>query len=91
LVSVVAAVERDLLELEKRSPGVSKSALAASLFALAAGLDDARSSLAMKAMAQERLAKTLAELRVLVPEKQKESPLDEIRARRDKRVAAAEG
>ena len=91
MVSVVKAVERDLVELEKRAPGVSESALAASLFSLAEGLDDPRASLAMKAMAQERLAKTLAELRLLAPEKQKESPLDEIRVRREKRIAAAEG
>ena len=90
-MSVVEAVKRDLALLEKRAPGVSKSALAASLFSLAEGLDDPRASLAMKAMAQERLAKTLAELRLLAPDKPKESPLDEIRARREKRVAAAEG
>ena len=82
---------RDLAELEQRRPGISETGLAASLVTLAHGLDDSRSSLAMKALAQEKFARTWSELQALAPVKREVTPLDEIRARREKRVAAAEG
>ena len=90
MVSVVEAAERDLAELEERKPGISSTALAASLMALAHGLDDPRPSLAMKALAQEKFARTWNDLQALAPVKREVTPLDEIRERREARLAAAE-
>lgn len=90
MVSAVEALERDLAELDERRPGISSTALAASLRVLAAGLDDPRPSLAMKALAQEKFARTWSDLQALAPAKREVTPVDEIRARREARLAAAE-
>lgn len=90
-VGVVEAVQRDLAEIGKHNPGLVKSGLAAMALALAAELDDAGNSATSKSMCAKTLLETLDRLRALAPEKPKENPLDEIRARREKRLAAAEG
>lgn len=87
MVSVVEAVERDLVELDRRRPGLSESSLAATARALAAGLDDGRASLAMKSMASKEFRETMAALAALAPDVVAEDAIDELERRREKRRA----
>lgn len=85
VISVVEAVERDLAELETREAGLSMSALAATALALARELDS-KTSATSKSMCAKALVDVLAELRGLAPEKHVASPLDEINARRARKL-----
>jgi hypothetical protein len=92
MLSAVESVERDLARLPKE---LSESGLAASMLSLAVGLDDARASLAMKAMAAKEIRETLDRLRELAPPARKEDSVDGIRndlakqrAKRDRGAAA---
>jgi hypothetical protein len=85
---VTAAVRRELRRLEQLEPGASKQPEAALALGLAERLDDRETKATAAAMAAGRLLETLAALRALAPSG-KASPLDEIRARRDARVAGA--
>lgn len=85
VMSVVAAVERDLAGFGE----LAVSGLAASALVMAAQLDDPGTSATSKAMCAARLESALDRLRELAPPAVAASPLDEIRARRDARVAAA--
>lgn len=84
---VKTAVQAQLEAFEERLPGISESPEAALALSLAGRVDDAHNSATSVSLCAGRLLETLAALRVLVPEVKKESPLDEIKARRDAKLA----
>lgn len=84
--SVVAAVARDLAAIAKRDPELAESTLAASALALAAEMDS-QTSATSKSMCARVLLDTMTRLFELAPDKGEVTPLDEIRARRDRKVA----
>lgn len=83
----VEAVEKFLVE----NPESSGSPEAALALAAARAIDDERASVTSRSMVMGRYLDAMAVLRAMAPEKRQESVLDEIRARRDARRAAAEG
>lgn len=83
---VTEAVEKLLAELDGREPGLSGSPEAALALSLAERIDDPKNKATAASMAAGRLIETLAALRGLAPARLKETPLDEIRARRDRAV-----
>lgn len=85
--ATVAAVKRFLAG----KPEIDGSPEAAGALAAARMVDDASSSTTSRAMALGRYQDALQTLRMLAPAKAKESPLDQIRAQREKRIAAAQG
>lgn len=70
---------------------LADSALAASALSLARELDDHRNSATSKSMCARALIETLDRLRELAPPKKERSQLDELKARRAARRAAATG
>lgn len=88
-LSVAASFERDLAEVALRDPALAGSSLAAAGLALARELDNGRNSATSKSMCARALVDVLRELRELAPEKREENPLDQIRARRDAKIARA--
>jgi len=78
-----------LLELMALGVDWRCDALAAVALEMARQLDG-RNSATAKSMCAGRLQEALDRLRELHPLKQEDSPLDEIRARRDQRIAAAQ-
>jgi hypothetical protein len=85
-VSVVEATLGDLAELRKRAPELADSALAATALVLAAGLDD-RAPLSSKALAAKTLTDTMTQLLALAPAKKEGDGLDDLTARRERRLA----
>lgn len=79
------AVQRDLDSIAKRDPELAQSGLAVMALTLARGLDS-DSSLTSKAMASKALSDTLAQLRELAPDEMKEDGVDDLTARRAKRI-----
>jgi len=94
-LTVFGAVKAELEEMAHRAPGIDRSALAASALALAKAMDDPDNSATSKSMCAARLNETLDRLYEKAPEEpQEDSPLDELRARRQRRLeggAAASG
>lgn len=80
--AVSALIER-LGKLEPTLPFSPEAALA---LALAERIDDESNSATSVSMNAGRLLDTLASVRALAPDEVKESPLDEIRARRDRKL-----
>lgn len=81
-MSVEEAVHRDLAGMGS----LSESALAASALALARALDDPETYATAKSNCAKELRETLDRLRQLALTVREDSPLDEIRARRDARL-----
>ena len=79
------------LESELATMGVTleDSALAASAMALARAIDDEENSATSRSLCAGRLAEALDRLRELNPPQEGATPLDEIQARRDRRLARA--
>lgn len=86
--SVVAAVQRDLDAL---GGSVAESAEAVLALALAQRIDDAKNSATSVSMNAGKLLDAMQRLRELAKLAPAESPLDEIRARRDRKLAGASG
>lgn len=86
-MSVRAAVERDLAEIAKRDKALAKSGLAASALELAERMDDPGNSATSVAGCARALAEALSTLRELLPPIAEKDALDELGARRSKRVA----
>lgn len=86
---VVDAVRRDVAELERRLKGIKDSALAATALALAAEIDDPGNSATSKSMCARALTETLDRLRELAPAEAAGDKLDDLSARREKRLVAA--
>lgn len=86
--SVVDAVQRDLDALGER---VAESAEAVLALALARRIDDGANSATSVSMNAGKLLDTMQRLRELAALSPAESPLDEIRARRDRKLERASG
>lgn len=84
---MVAAVKRDLTEIAKRDRGLAKSGIAAAALRLAEALDEPKNSATSKAMCAKALAENLERLRELTPAEKENDKLDELSARRSKRIA----
>ena len=85
--SVADAVARDLAAISGRAPDVARSALAATAEALAKELDDPENSATSKSMCAGQLRDTLDRLRELVPPVEEGDDLDDLSARRARRLA----
>lgn len=81
-------VERDIAGLPAE---FRRSGLAATALAMADELDDEDNSATAKSMCAGKLIDALERLRALVPEKAKETKLDDIAKRREQRLARAAG
>jgi hypothetical protein len=86
LVTVREALLVELERVRERDPLLADGALAMSALRLADALDGGASATGTHFCAKE-LREHLRELRELSPERSRVTPLDEIRARRDKRLA----
>lgn len=84
---VAQAVERDIAAIAKHSPDLARSALAASTMALAREMDNAGNSATSKSMCAKALLETLDRLRELLPTDQEADELDDLAARRARRIA----
>jgi hypothetical protein len=87
-MTVFAATERDLAAIRSHAPEIADSALAATALSLAAEMD-ADNSATSKSMCARALADILQQLKALVPEEVKGDGIDEIAARRAKRLGSA--
>jgi hypothetical protein len=86
----VGNVERAAVaELGALGVDFKTSALAAAALELARQLDHPRNSATAKSLCAGRLVEALDRLRELNPPAQEDSPLDEVRRRRDARIADA--
>jgi hypothetical protein len=88
-MTVVAAVERELQEFDRRLPGIGESARAAGALAVAQELDDPGNSATSKSMCLRSLNETLDTLEARLPEETKRGKLDELRARRERTARGA--
>ena len=88
-MKVLDAVERDLEAIEKLDPELARSGLAASALAVARELDDRSNSATSRSMCAKALIDTLDRLRELAPEPEEGDQLDDLRAKRAARAAAA--
>lgn len=84
-MSVLKAVNRDLAAFKKVAPDVAESAEAATARALAREIDGDSSSTS-KSMCARVLVDTMEQLRARLPEEQKATALDDLRARRAARL-----
>lgn len=85
---VVLAVERDLRSIAERDEDLASSALAATALALARELDDENSATS-KSMCARALVEAMDRIRELAPEKIAGDGIDELKAAREARRAAA--
>lgn len=85
--AVEVAVDRDLKAIRVSDPALADSALAASALALARELDDTDNSATSKSMCARALHDALDRLRELTPEGEEADGLDDLAARRTKRIA----
>lgn len=83
---VTEAVQRDLAALAELDPALAESTYAATALALAAELD-AGNSATSKSMCAKALLDTMNRLWELAPDREEEDRLDELSARREKRLA----
>lgn len=87
VLSVVAATQRDLAAIRKVDADLAKSSLAAAALSLAVELDEPGNSATSKAMCASALAKTLEQLRSMLPERVELDGLDDLITRRAERRA----
>lgn len=87
MVSVQAAVERDLSTIATRDAGLAEGGIAAAALELARQLDDPDNSATSKAACSRALAEALAQLRGLVPPADAADRIDELSTRRAARRA----
>lgn len=85
---VIIAIERDLDDLADRDPVLAESGLAATALALAYELDHPGNSATSKSQCARALNETMEKLIALAPPAAKADKLDEIAAKREKRLAA---
>jgi hypothetical protein len=85
VVSVEAAVTR---ELERMGDEWPESVLGASALSLAALMDDNENSATSRSMVAKELRETMAQLRALAPQKEA-NPVDDLRERRNRRRRAS--
>lgn len=90
-MTVEEATQRDLDRIAERDQELAESGLAASALALSREIDKPENSATSKSMCAKSLLDTMNRLRELAPPVRGVNPLDEIRARRDQRVAGSAG
>jgi len=83
--TVIDATEAELATLAKRNPEIEGSALAASAVALAYEIQNPYNSATSKSMCARELRETMAKLRELAPEAEREDGIDELGNRREAR------
>lgn len=76
----------DLADLARKDARLAASGLAASAMALAREMDSSENSATSKSMCAGRLLDTLDRLRELAPREREKDALDDLAARRAKRV-----
>ena len=87
VMTVVAAVTRELEAISERDPALAVSAEAATALALAAEMDS-DSSATSKSMCARALNETMAVLRSKLPPETAQDALDELTSRRAARLTA---
>lgn len=87
-LTVEAAVRADLERIAQRDPDVAQSTLAASALVLARQMDCSQNSATSKSMCGRTLLDTMNRLAELAPDEEVGDRLDDLAARRQKRVAA---
>jgi hypothetical protein len=85
--AVEAGVKRDIAEIARRDPKLSKSGLAASAIVLAQSLDDSTNSATSKAMSARALREALDRLRELAPPVEQPDGLDALQRRSKLKLA----
>lgn len=90
-LTVVGAVRRDLADIRLRAPAVASSTLAMSALALAREMDEEGNSATSKSMCARALLDTMDRLRELCPPEEKTDGVDELRRRRERRLAGQSG
>ncbi len=85
--SVIDAAEREVEAIRDRDSDLADSALAASAVALAYEIANPYNSATSKSMCAREMRDTLDRLRELAPEERKADDLDDLAARRAKRLA----
>ncbi len=83
----MAAVQDELKLMAERSPAIRGSALAALAVALAREVDDPGNSATSKSLCAGRLIDAVDRLRASVPAEVEADGLDDLAARRDRRLA----
>ena len=86
----MTVVQSTQAEIAALGGGLEGSALAATALAMAAEIDGANSATS-KSMCAKVLMDALKELRALAPPRKQEDAVDEIRRRRERRIARAAG
>jgi hypothetical protein len=86
-MSVIEAAEREVEAIRKRDTDLADSALAASAIALAYEIANPYNSATSKSMCAREMRDTLDRLRELAPEERKADDLDDLAARRARRLA----
>ncbi len=86
---VVAGVQRDLAEIRRSAPDLAESALAESALALAREIDSQENSATSKSMCARSLLDTLDRLRELAPKVEEKDELDDLAARRARRLGGS--
>jgi hypothetical protein len=85
-LSAVASTERDLADLRKRAPDLASSGLAAAALEMSRGLDS-DTSFAQKSLCAKELKDIQARLVELAPKVKTKTRMDDLAARRAKRLA----
>lgn len=87
--TVVAGVERDLAAIAKIDAALANSALATTALMLAESMDDPGNSATSKSMCARALVDVLEQLRELTPEGEQKDGVDDLSARRARRLGGA--
>lgn len=83
---LIEAAERDLADLRTRDEALADSALAATVLQLAYELADPYNSATSKSMCAKALLEAMSQLRELAPPTRKSDRLDDLAARRERRL-----
>lgn len=86
-MKVVDSVKRELTQIRRVDRTVASSGMAATALALARELDSPKNSATSKSMCARALTETLTRLREQLPEPASADKLDDLEARRRKRLA----
>lgn len=86
---VTKAALRDIAGIARRDPGLANGALAASIVALAQGIDNPKNSLTSKAMAQRALREALDRLRELAPPEETSDVIDDLQEKAGRKLGLA--
>jgi hypothetical protein len=87
---VVAALDRDLVDIRRRAPELADGILVATLYAMARELDDPINSATSKSMCAKALLDGLERLHALLPVEEENDALDDLARRRAARMGSAE-